>query len=100
MTGVILIDFFENRDKNAFEEQDLRTYLAEASEESELEEERWSSGVDETFSNSGSDQEEGGKGKSKKSKKDKKDKKKKEKKEKKKKMKKMKKERKKIVSLH
>ena len=31
-----------NSDTNAFAEQDLRTYLAEASEESELEEERWS----------------------------------------------------------
>ena len=29
-------------DKNAYEEQDLRTYLAEASDESEMDEERWS----------------------------------------------------------
>ena len=37
----------KNSDKNAYAEQDLRTYLAEASEESDLEEERWSSGEDE-----------------------------------------------------
>jgi len=33
-------------DKGAYAEQDLRTYLAEASEESELDEERWSSAND------------------------------------------------------